>query len=278
MKQLRVTLVQMRSTDNHPGNIENLHKIVQQSGDSELIALPEASGMMNKNYTVARKSITTIEKDPFINTCRQLARETGKWIHIGSTPVRDDENFYNCSVLINAKGEQLAKYNKIHLFDIALHGRDVIGESQRYTAGDTAVLIDTPWGAWGMSICYDLRFPGLYREYCQKGAAVVFIPSAFTIPTGRAHWEVLLRARAIENGVWVIAASQVGDHDDGRSTYGHSMIVNPWGEVVADLGGKEPCQANYTLDLTLVNSSRKQIPSLISGKKYAFRHEPIRLN
>ncbi len=274
MNHLKVTLVQMRSTDNHQGNIAVVQKIVQQSGDSNLIALPEASGMMNKNYKEARKSITTVEKDPFIKTCQQLAKEAGKWIHIGSTPVREGEKFYNCSVLITPKGKSLAKYNKIHLFDVALQGRKVIGESQRYASGDTAVLVDTPWGPWGMSICYDLRFPAMYRDYSQRGATVVFIPSAFTIPTGRAHWEVLLRARAIENGAWVIAAAQVGDHDDGRSTYGHSMIVNPWGEVVADLGGKEPCQENYTLDLALVTSSRQQIPSLVNGKDYAFRHEP----
>lgn len=272
MNNLKVTLVQMRSTDNHQGNIEDVQKIVHKSGDSDLIALPEASGMMNKNYKEARKSITTVEKDPYIKSCQQLAREVGKWIHIGSTPVRDGEKYHNCSVLITPKGKILARYDKIHLFDVALHGRKVIGESQRYAAGETAILVDTPWGPWGMSICYDLRFPAIYRDYCQRGALLVFIPSAFTVPTGRAHWEVLLRARAIENGTWVIAAAQVGDHDDGRSTYGHSMIVNPWGEVIADLGGKEPCQENYTLDLTLANSSRQQIPSLINGREYAFRH------
>ena len=272
MNQLKVTLVQMCSTDNHQGNIEDVKMIVDKSGDSDLIALPEASGMMNKNYNDARKSITTVEKDPFIQTCQQLAREAGKWIHIGSTPIKDGEKFFNCTVLITPEGKSLARYEKIHLFDVALQGRKVIGESQRYAAGDTAVLVDTPWGPWGMSICYDLRFPAMYRDYCQKGATIVFIPSAFTIPTGRAHWEVLLRARAIENGTWVIAAAQVGDHDDGRSTYGHSMIIDPWGEVVADLGDKEPCQVNHTLDMALVNSSRQQIPSLVNGKEYAFMH------
>ena len=272
--KLNVTLVQMCSTDNHQGNIEAVKRIVQKSGNSDLIALPEASGMMNKNYSEARKSITTVENDPFVKTCQILANETEKWIHIGSTPVREGNKYYNCSVLLTPQGKILATYNKIHLFDVFLEGKKAIGESQRYTAGDTAVMVDTPWGPWGLSICYDLRFPGIYREYCQKGASIIFIPSAFTIPTGKAHWEVLLRARAIENGAWVIAAAQVGNHDDGRSTFGHSMIVNPWGEVIADLGGKDPCQENYSLDLALVESSRKQIPSLVSGKDYAFRHLP----
>ncbi|MYJ88116.1 MAG: carbon-nitrogen hydrolase family protein [Rhodobacteraceae bacterium] len=272
--KLNVTLVQMCSTDNHQGNIEAVKRIVQKSGNSDLIALPEASGMMNKNYSEARKSITTVENDPFVKTCQILAKETEKWIHIGSTPVREGNKYYNCSVLLTPQGKILATYNKIHLFDVFLEGKKAIGESQRYTAGDTAVMVDTPWGPWGLSICYDLRFPGIYREYCQKGASIIFIPSAFTIPTGKAHWEVLLRARAIENGAWVIAAAQVGNHDDGRSTFGHSMIVNPWGEVIADLGGKDPCQENYSLDLALVESSRKQIPSLVSGKDYAFRHLP----
>ena len=272
--KLDVTLVQMCSTDNHQGNIEAVKRIVQKSGNSDLIALPEASGMMNKNYSEARKSITTVENDPFVKACQILARETGKWIHIGSTPVREGNKYYNCSILLTQQGKILATYNKIHLFDVFLEGKKAIGESQRYTAGNTAILVDTPWGSWGLSICYDLRFPGIYREYCQKGALIIFIPSAFTVPTGRAHWEVLLRARAIENGAWVIAAAQVGDHDDGRTTFGHSMIINPWGEVIADLDGKEPCQANYSLDLALVDSSRNQIPSLFSGKDYAFKHVP----
>jgi len=270
--KLDLTLVQMCSTDNHQGNIEAVKRIVQKSGNSDLIALPEASGLMNKDFSKTRKSITTVENDPFIRTCQNLAGEVGKWIHIGSTPVREGGDYYNCSVLITPQGKILATYNKIHLFDVLLEGGKAIGESHRYSAGDVAVLVDTPWGSWGMSICYDLRFPGIYREYCQKGASVIFIPSAFTVPTGKAHWEVLLRARAIENGTWVIAAAQVGDHDDGRTSYGHSIIVNPWGEVIANLGGKEPCQANYALDLTLVDLSRKQIPSLVRDKDYAFRH------
>ncbi len=269
---LKVTLVQMNSTDNHDGNIDAVQQIVRQAGGSDLIALPEAAGMMNKNYTEALKSVTEVERDPFINCCKNLARETGKWIHVGSTPVRGDEKFYNCSVLITKEGKILATYNKIHLFDVFLQGKKVIGESQRYEAGDTATLVETPWGPWGLTICYDLRFPSLYRDYSQKGATVLFIPSAFTVPTGKAHWEVLLRARAIENGAWVIAAAQVGNHNDGRTTYGHSMIVSPWGEIIADLGGDIPCQSNYTLDIDLVQSSRVQIPSLLNGKSYSFRY------
>ncbi len=268
---LRVTLAQMCSTDTHQGNIEAVHDIVRNSGDSDLIALPEAAGMMNKNYETARQLITAADQDPFIACCQQLAKESGKWIHIGSTPVSAGDKCYNCSVLITPEGQVLAWYNKIHLFDVFLHGNKPTGESRRYTAGDTAVLVDTPWGIWGLSICYDLRFPSLYREYSKKGASILFIPSAFTVPTGRAHWEVLLRARAIENGAWVVAAAQVGNHDDGRSTYGHSMIINPWGEVIADLGGETLGQANYTLDLELVNSSRQQIPSLVNERDYEFQ-------
>jgi len=213
--------------------------------------------------------------DPFIAAAQEIAAQTGLWIHTGSTPVTGQgDRFRNHGSLIDPTGAITATYDKIHLFDVFLEGRPATGESGRYGAGDTAVLADTPWGPLGLSVCYDLRFPHLYRDYAKGGATLMLIPSAFTIPTGRAHWEVLLRARAIENGAYVVAAAQVGEHDDGRRTYGHSMIVSPWGEVLADLGPDAPGQVTLTLDMGAVASARRQIPSLANERPYRMVHQP----
>ena len=172
-----------------------------------------------------------------------------------------DWRFLNHATLIDATGGIVAEYDKIHLFDVALEGQAPIGESKRFAPGTRATLAQTPWGPFGLSICYDLRFPYLYRAYAQAGAVLMFIPSAFTVPTGQAHWKVLLRARAIETGAFVLAAAQVGHHADGRQTYGHALAVDPWGNVLADLGEAVPMLQLIDLDLSAVARARSQIPS-----------------
>ena len=272
--KLRVSIAQLTSSNRHDANIEMMTSAALAAGNdgADLLALPEASGLMNQDGADARQHVTGPGDDPFIAACRVQAAEQGIWIHLGSTPVRkSDRRYLNHSVLLDDRGRTRATYDKIHLFDICLEGRDPTGESRRYEAGSEAVLVDTPWGPWGLSVCYDLRFPYLYREYCLNGATVVFVPSAFTVPTGHAHWEVLLRARAIENGVWVIASAQVGHHADGRITYGHSVIIDPWGKVDLDLGGDGPAQATFDIDLDKVAWARSQIPSLQNGRAYSFR-------
>ncbi len=202
------------------------------------------------------------DQDPFIAACRDIAAQYGLWLHTGSTPVlARDGRFLNHSTLIDPQGQIWAEYDKIHLFDVALAGRAPIGESKRFAPGDRAVMAHTPWGGWGLSICYDLRFPALYRHYAQLGARVMFIPSAFTVDTGRAHWQVLLQARAIETGAFVIAAAQAGHHADGRDTWGHGMVIGPWGDILADMGRDAPMIAVVDLDLGDTTKARTQIPA-----------------
>ena len=265
-------MAQMTSTNRHAGNIDFVQDAARQAkaAGCHLLALPEAAGFLNKNSDDAASHVVDAESDPFIMACREMAAKHGLWIHTGSTPVTGpDLRFLNHSNLIDTSGQIVASYDKIHLFDVFLEGHRPTGESARYSGGEQAVLANTPWGVMGMSICYDLRFPQLYRDYSKAGARVLFVPSAFTISTGQAHWEVLLRARAIENAAFVIAAAQVGRHSDGRQTYGHSMVVNPWGEILADMGDRKTGLAVIDLQLDEVEKARRQIPSLANEKPYS---------
>ena len=261
---LRVALAQMCSADTHQANIATVTELAAEaaSGGAQLLALPEVAGLMNRNPETSRQQVVTADADPFIAACRDLAAKHGLWVHTGSTPVLGpDGRYLNHATLIDATGGIVAEYDKIHLFDVALEGQAPIGESKRFAPGMKAVLAQTPWGPFGLSICYDLRFPYLYRAYAQAGAVLMFIPSAFTVPTGQAHWEVLLRARAIETGAFVLAAAQAGHHADGRQTYGHALAVGPWGEVLADLGDAAPAIQLIDLDLGAVARARAQIPA-----------------
>lgn len=274
---LRLSLAQMTSTNRHAGNIAWMQNAVQQAADegADMIALPEASGLINKNREDALTQVVAHADDPYIAACREAAARYGVWVQTGSTPVKgpdgvDGARFLNHGDMINASGDIVAGYDKIHLFDIFLDDRPPTGESRRYAPGSQAVIAPTPWGLAGMAICYDLRFPQLLRCYAHAGATMLFIPSAFTVPTGRAHWEVLLRARAIENGAFVIAPAQVGNHDDGRITYGHSMIVSPWGEVLCDMEDQAPGIMTVDLNMEEVAAARRQIPSLKNERAYSF--------
>lgn len=266
---LKLCLVQMTSATGYAANIATMQTAVTNAQGCDLLVLPEVAGLMNRNAVEAAKLVGLAENDPFIAACQTSAKTHGLWIHTGSTPILGpDGRFLNHSDLINAEGQIVASYDKIHLFDATLEGQKPIGESKRFAPGEKAVLAETPWGKWGMAICYDLRFPHLFRAYAHAGANVIFVPSAFTVPTGKAHWEVLLRARAIENGVWIVAAAQVGLHEDKRQTYGHSLVISPWGDVVLDMGGQAEGTATIELDLKLVSAARQQLPSLTHDRAY----------
>jgi predicted amidohydrolase len=268
---LRLTIAQTTSSNNRNANIKALGGIVEAAvaDGAQMLALPEAFGLMERDRERALAQVVASEQDPFILACQEYAAKYGLWIQAGSTPVLGHrEKFLNHATMIDPLGEVVAAYDKLHLFDIFLAGKSATGESERYDAGNEAIVVTTPFGSMGLTICYDLRFPNLYRDIAKTGATVAFVPSAFTVPTGRAHWEILLRARAIENGIWIVAAAQVGAHADGRRTWGHSLVISPWGDVIADLGGQEPGTTTVNLDMQRSAAARTQIPSLENERLY----------
>jgi predicted amidohydrolase len=199
---------------------------------------------------------------------RELARDTGLWLHCGSLAILlDGDRVANRSFLIDPEGVIRARYDKIHMFDVDLAGGESYRESNNYRPGELAVIADLPWGRLGVTICYDLRFPALYRALAEAGASFLAIPAAFTKQTGEAHWHVLMRARAIENGCYVIAAAQGGQHENGRSTFGHSIVVDPWGKIVAE-GGIEPGVIMAEIDPAAVVAARSKVPSLNHGRRF----------
>ncbi|NBB83838.1 MAG: carbon-nitrogen hydrolase family protein [Alphaproteobacteria bacterium] len=247
-----------------------------------LITTPECVSMM----IVGRERVLAAARPegdhPAIGTFAELARETGAAILAGSLSIRrDDGRAANRSYLFGADGAILARYDKIHMFDVDLPGGERYRESSTYAPGAATVIAETPIRgaagpvetAIGLTICYDLRFPHLFRDLAKAGAQVITVPSAFAVPTGRAHWEVLLRARAIETGCFVVAAAQTGTHDRGRQTWGHSLVVAPWGEVLAD-GGTAPGVVTATVDLDRVDAARAAVPALGHDRPYA---APVRV-
>ncbi len=270
---LRIALAQMCSADSHAPNIAAMKALAldAKGQGADMLALPEVSGLMNANRKVSLTQVVAAEDDPFIAACREEAAKQGIWVHSGSTPVlAPDGRFFNQSTLIDPAGEIRATYNKVHLFDVDIPGA-TFKESKSFAPGDAAVLAETPWGPMGLTICYDMRFPHLHRTLAEGGARVIFSPAAFTVPTGRAHWHVLLRSRAIETGAFVIAPAQAGHHADGRETYGHSLAVDPWGKVIADLEEGAPKLEVVEMDLGLVEKTRGQIPNLVNKRDAPLR-------
>ncbi|ABD56599.1 carbon-nitrogen hydrolase family protein [Jannaschia sp. CCS1] len=270
---LSIAIGQMCSAKSQAENLETVKALADQAKGqgAEMLALPEVSSMMNADRASAKALVVAAEDDLFIRGCRDLAARHGIWIHTGSTPVLAlDGRFFNRATLIDKAGEIRAAYDKIHLFDVDVPDA-TFKESKAFAPGNEAMVVDTPWGVLGLSICYDLRFAYLYRAMAQAGAQVMFIPAAFTVPTGKAHWHVLMRARAIETGSFVIAPAQAGHHDDGRDTYGHSLAVDPWGRVIADLEDVAPKVQVVTLDLAQCAKVRGQIPALANGREVPLR-------
>lgn len=270
-------MAQMRSTNRHVGNIKTLQDLAAKAaaGGAQMLALPEASSLINRDAADARAQIRPEGADPFLAAACQAAQDYGLWIQTGSTPLAGpdpDGRFLNRGHLINPKGQFAARYDKIHLFDVDLPGQPPRRESDRYAPGDEAVITSTPWGPMALTICYDLRFPHLYRQHAQQGARLIFAPSAFAMATGEAHWELLVRTRAIENGCFMIAAAQEGLHDDGRETWGHSLAVDPWGRVICDMGKGEGLEI-FDLDLSQVEATRQAIPSLRNERAYRYHDQ-----
>jgi len=229
---------------------------------ADLICMPENVSLMEFGRERTLPKVAEESAHPALAAFRDLARETGAWLAIGSLAVKLGPTMLaNRSFLIDPDGAIKARYDKIHMFDVDLDGGESYRESALYQPGRQAVVADTPWARLGLSICYDLRFPHLYRSLSKAGATVILVPAAFTRQTGRAHWHVLLRARAIENLCYVVAAAQCGEHVLGRQTYGHSLVVAPWGEVLAD-GGEEPGLVLADIDHGRVAEARRKVPSL----------------
>lgn len=254
------------TTGIRPGaNREALMQAVEQAGagGAEMLFTPEMSGLLDRDSSRAAENLRVQEEDETLSACREAARRHGLWIHIGSLAIlADDGKVANRGFVIDSEGEIRATYDKIHLFDVDLPTGESWRESNVYSAGTRAVLVDdTPVGTLGLTICYDLRFPGLFARLAESGADLIAVPAAFTVPTGRAHWHVLLRARAIEAGLFVVAAAQVGQHEDGRSTFGHSLVVDPWGEVLLDMEERAGIEFS-DIDLGRIADVRSRIPAL----------------
>lgn len=236
---MKAALLQMTSGVDPAANARVLVDAVRRAAEAgaAMLFTPEMSGLIDRDRARAAASIASEDDDRVLAVVRGAAASAGLWVQLGSLAVRRaDGRLANRAFVIDADGEVSARYDKLHLFDVDLPTGESWRESAAYAAGGAAVVVDTPLGALGLSICYDLRFPDLYRGLSDAGATLFTVPSAFTRPTGRAHWEVLLRARAIEAGAFVIAAAQTGAHEDGRETHGHSLAVDPWGEVLLDMG------------------------------------------
>jgi predicted amidohydrolase len=268
---LRVGLVQMRSGVDPLRNLDEAERLIRvAAGDgAQLIATPECTNLVQRDTSALPALLKTEAEDPAPQRFAALARELGVHLLAGSFALRRaDARYANRSMLFAPDGNVAARYDKIHMFDVALGGGENWRESATYTPGDRAVVAVTPWGGLGLSICYDLRFAALYRALAQAGAMLIAVPAAFTRPTGEAHWATLIRARAIETGCYVLAPAQGGRHEDGRATWGHSMIAGPWGEVAAELVGDAPDVLMADLDLAAVQVARDKIPQLKHDREF----------
>jgi predicted amidohydrolase len=272
MKSLLCALSQTRTPAHQLAALEHITPLIEQAvaEGAAFIATPEGSNLLQRKRDLFVETAVEQDRDPFVQGVQDLARRHGVDILIGSALVkRADGLFANRALLIDAQGEITASYDKIHMFDVDLPTGERHRESNLYTPGERAVAAQAPWGGIGLTICYDLRFPALYQALAQTGVNVITVPAAFTRPTGEAHWHTLLRARAIETGAFILAPAQGGFHEDGRGTYGHSLAVTPWGEVIGELDHDEPGVLMVDLDLTLVKSSRSAIPNLKNQRAYS---------
>ncbi len=262
---LNVACVQTCSTTDVNENIEVSSAIIREAAvkGAQLVTLPEVVSFCQRRGALAKEAARLEVEDLALAAYRELAKELKIWILIGSLAIKTkcEDRLMNRSYLLNELGSIVAHYDKIHMFDVVLSNGEAYNESESYRPGDRAVMAKSPWGSIGLTVCYDVRFPHLYRALAQAGANILAVPSAFTRRTGTAHWHVLLRSRAIETGSFVVAPAQCGDHEDGRKSFGHSLIVDPWGEVLAD-GGEDVGFVSATLDLEKVVEVRDMIPSL----------------
>ncbi|HXZ21459.1 MAG TPA: carbon-nitrogen hydrolase family protein [Pseudolabrys sp.] len=266
----KAAMIQMRSGLNPGANIDAAVRMIGEakSAGADYVLTPEMTNILAAKREQLFAVIVEEEADASLATLRELARKLGIYVHVGSLAIRlSHDKAANRSFLIDPKGEIVTRYDKIHMFDVDLTGGESYRESYNYRPGELAVLADLPWGRLGLSVCYDLRFPALYRALAEAGATMLTIPSAFTKQTGEAHWHVLVRTRAIENGCFVFAAAQGGKHENGRDTFGHSLIVDPWGRIIAE-GGTEPGVVMAEINPAEVANARSRIPSLQHGRRF----------
>lgn len=264
-KSFRAGLVQMCTGRDVARNLSELSRLVREAAaaGAQYIQTPEVSVLMERDRARLFVETRPEEGNPAVAHCQALARELGIWLHLGSMGVLvKPDKIANRSYLFSPEGRIAARYDKIHMFDVELTGGESYRESRNFEPGSKAVLADLPWGTLGLTICYDMRFPALYRALAKAGAQLIAVPSAFTVPTGQAHWHALLRARAIEAQCFILAAAQAGTHENGRATYGHSIIVSPWGEVLAEADGDQCAVIVTDIDMEAVEEARRRVPSL----------------
>ncbi len=269
---MKVALIQTRTPATHAAALDHVAPVVREAAGAgaSFIATPECTNVVQRDRVKLIPHLVALEADPVVQGLRALAAELKVELLIGSALVkRPDGKFANRSALIGPDGAIRTTYDKIHMFDVDLPTGERARESETYTPGDAAVVADTGIGRIGLTICYDLRFPHLFRALAKAGANAIFVPAAFTRPTGEAHWEVLLRARAIETGAFVLAPAQGGFHEDGRGTFGHSLVVAPWGQVIAKLDHDEPGVLLADLDFAEVAKARGAVPALTHDRAYA---------
>jgi predicted amidohydrolase len=264
---MRIALYQAQTGIDPAANGRDLVGAVEgaAAGGAAMLFTPEMSGLLDRDRTRAMRQLHFEGDDPVLAAVREAAAKADIWVHIGSLALldADGDKLVNRGFVIDGAGEIRARYDKIHLFDVDLPTGESWRESAAYRGGGKSVVVDTPLGPLGLSICYDLRFADLFTALTNHGATILSIPAAFTAPTGEAHWHVLMRARAIEAGVFVVAAAQVGRHEDGRVTYGHSLVVDPWGKVLLDMGGEGPGLGFAEIDPAMVDEVRARLPAIL---------------
>lgn len=269
---VRVACVQVNAGDDMDANLRAAERFARDAAadGARFIGFPENVAFMAPDGQGVREAARPADSHPALARFRSLAKDLDAWMLVGSLGIAgadEDGRVANRSFVIAADGMVVSAYDKIHMFDVALPGGESYRESATFRPGSEAVLVPTPFGRLGLTICYDVRFPHLYRALAKAGAEILAVPAAFTRTTGKAHWHTLLRARAIENGTYVVAPAQCGTHPRGRQTFGHSLIVDPWGEVLTD-GGEEPGFVAADIDLAMVARVRAQVPSLTHDRSF----------
>lgn len=271
---LDIALVQLRTPDRPKAALEHAEPLIRQAAKAgaQLILTPEGTNFLQQNRARRAEILRTQGDDPAVLGLRELAKELGVWLLIGSAIVACEEpgetRAANRSMLVDPEGVVRATYDKLHVYDVDLPTGERHRESEAIRPGRRATVAETPFGLMGLTICYDVRFPHLYRALARAGAEIITVPAAFTVPTGQAHWEVMLRARAIETGCFVLAPAQGGQHEDGRRTYGHSLVIGPWGEVIARAENDQPQVIAATLDLEEVATARAAIAQLQHDREF----------
>ena len=269
VRPVKIALFQMTSGIDPLANADAIAGAARKAADegAAMVFTPEMCGLLDRDRSRATRRIVPEADNPVLAAARSAARDLGLWIDLGSLAVlRDDGKWANRAFIIDSDGEISARYDKIHMFDVDLATGETWRESAAYTPGDAVVTVETPLGRLGLAICYDIRFPALFEELGRRRCDAIRIPAAFTVPTGKAHWHLLQRARAVEASAWVISAAQGGEHQDGRETFGHSLVVDPWGEVVYD-GGEGSSLGFAMIDPARTGEVRAQLPSLANKRE-----------